>query len=250
MRALKASEVECRIGTVAKSGKSLTLLLYKDARVDMRILDEEYGPENWQCRYRENKGTLFCSVGVLTDNGWVWKEDAGAPSNMEKQKGEASDAFKRACVRWGIGRELYTAPEIRINNGNGCTIEKGDGKFVCWDKFEVAEMSIEDGAITGLRIINAKTRNSVFGWGVIDGPRGHESPSKAAEEEEAAPAPKDHLQPLRDLFPRYADAVGMQYPEAMELLCLNAGVEALEEVAVDFVPDVERIMLDAIGGAR
>ena len=112
MRALKADEIEVRVGTVGAKGA--TLLLYKNARVDRQILDEEYGAMNWQCKYAENKGNLFCSIGVWDSDKaqWVWKEDAGAESNMEKEKGEASDAFKRAGFRWGIGIELYTSPFI------------------------------------------------------------------------------------------------------------------------------------------
>ena len=93
-RALRPDEVECRIGTVSKQGKGLSLLLYKDARCDARILDETVGPENWQCEFYECKGTLFCSLGIrVNENEWIWKDDAGAPSNMEAAKGEASDAL-------------------------------------------------------------------------------------------------------------------------------------------------------------
>lgn len=95
---METSEIECRVGTVSKVGKGLSLLLFKTARVDADILDEEVGPENWQCEFYERKGTLFCKVGICVDRGdglceWVWKSDAGAPSNMEAQKGEASDAL-------------------------------------------------------------------------------------------------------------------------------------------------------------
>ena len=147
MRFLRPDEVECRIGTVSKEGKGLSLLLYKDARCDMRILDEEYGPDRWQCEYSEHKGTLFCKVGVLTDGGWVWKENAGSPSNMEAQKGEASDAFKRACFLWGIGRELYTAPFIWVK-AQDCSISNGK----CYDRFRVDSMEVSDGRITQLSI--------------------------------------------------------------------------------------------------
>ena len=103
-RELRADEIECRVGTVAKSGSGLSLLLYKDARVDSNILDETVGPENWQCEFYECKGTLFCKVGILierVDTGtyeWVWKDDAGSPSNMEAQKGEASDALTKVAA--------------------------------------------------------------------------------------------------------------------------------------------------------
>lgn len=115
MRALRADEIEVRIGQIGKTG--VTLLLYKTARTDMAILDEVYGAMNWQKSYRrDEKGTLFCKISVWNDShlSWVGKEDCGTESNTEKEKGEASDAMKRAGFCWGIGRELYTAPFIWI----------------------------------------------------------------------------------------------------------------------------------------
>lgn len=112
MRALKPDEIEVRVGTVGQKG--CTMLLYKNARVDRQILDETYGQLNWQDRYSEHKGNLFCAIGVYDaeKKEWVWKEDCGTESNTEKEKGEASDAFKRAGFRWGIGIELYSSPFI------------------------------------------------------------------------------------------------------------------------------------------
>lgn len=109
MRPLRADEIEVRIGQVYEKGVSM--LLYKNARTDMAILDEVYGANMWQCDYKEVKGNLYCGIAVW-DSDWVWKWDCGTESNTEKEKGEASDAFKRAGFRWGIGRELYTAPFI------------------------------------------------------------------------------------------------------------------------------------------
>jgi hypothetical protein len=112
MRALKADEIEVRVGTVGAKG--VTMLLYKNARVDRQILDEEFGQMNWQDRYSEHKGNLFCAIGVYDadKHEWVWKEDCGTESQTEKEKGEASDSFKRAGFRWGIGIELYSSPFI------------------------------------------------------------------------------------------------------------------------------------------
>ena len=106
MRALKPDEIEVRVGTVGAKG--CTMLLYKNARVDRQILDDTFGQMNWSCRYEEHKGNLFCSIGVYDaeKKEWVWKEDCGTESNTEKEKGEASDSFKRAGFRWGIGIEL------------------------------------------------------------------------------------------------------------------------------------------------
>lgn len=114
-RNLLPSEIECRVGQVSKKDpNTCTILLYKNARVDMAMLDELVGAENWQREHREVKGNLYCGVGIYdADKGeTIWKWDCGVESQTEAQKGEASDSFKRACVNWGIGRELYTAPRI------------------------------------------------------------------------------------------------------------------------------------------
>lgn len=118
-RTLKPQEIDCRIGGIYNGG--FTLLLYKDARVDQDILDETVGRENWQRDHKEIKGTVYGGVGIYNAeraqqglDPWAWKWDAGAESYTEKEKGEASDAFKRACVNWGIGRELYSAPFVWI----------------------------------------------------------------------------------------------------------------------------------------
>jgi hypothetical protein len=114
-RKLQAHEIDVRIGQVISTEKwqGVSLLLYKNARVDMDILDEVVGAENWQRKHEVINGNLYCHVGIYSKdkNEWVWKSDCGTESNTEKEKGEASDAFKRTCVNWGIGRELYTAPK-------------------------------------------------------------------------------------------------------------------------------------------
>ena len=114
-RTLKADEIECRVGTVSE-GKGVSLLMYKNARVDMQLLDEVVGAENWKRSHEVVNGNLFCTVSIRTDNGeWVSKQDVGTESNTEKEKGQASDAFKRACFNWGIGRELYTCPFVWVS---------------------------------------------------------------------------------------------------------------------------------------
>lgn len=171
-RALRAEEIECRVSTVSKVGKGVSLLLYKDARCDANILDETVGPEGWQCRFYEQKGTLFCSVGILmTDRPdgiceWVWKDDAGSPSNMEAVKGEASDAFKRACFKWGIGRELYTAPFIWVPSGKVAIFQDDRKVWTTHDRFKVAKVQTSDDGrrITGVRIVNEKSGEVAFSW--------------------------------------------------------------------------------------
>lgn len=167
-RPLQADEIEVRVAQATRYGA--TLLLYKDARCDMRILDETVGPENWQKRFYQCGDSLFCSVGILCDvklSGvcdWIWKDDAGEPSQMSARKGEASDAFKRACFNWGIGRELYTAPKIFVKS-TACNIENGkNGKPACHDHFSVERIRVENGQITGISIINGKTKKRCFVW--------------------------------------------------------------------------------------
>lgn len=118
IRLLNADEIEVKIKQVGEKG--VIALLYKTARTDMAILDETFGPSNWTNDYKEIKGNLYCGIGVyMYDvNEWVWRWDCGIESRADEEgnekKGEASDAFKRAGTRWGIGRELYTAPFIFI----------------------------------------------------------------------------------------------------------------------------------------
>ena len=146
-RCLRADEVVLRPAEV--KGNKVTLLLYQDARCAMNILDETYGRFNWQKEYYESKGNLFCKVGVRdTENGeWVWKSDTGSESNIEAEKGLASDAFKRAAVAWGIGRELYTAPKIVID----LTDKDYYNEKYC-QTFHLGSLEVTDGNITALTI--------------------------------------------------------------------------------------------------
>ena len=150
-RALNADEIECRINQI--SPKRLTLLLYKTARTDADILDETVGSDKWENDFKVVNGVLYGGLGVDYGNGLVWKWDAGTESNMEAEKGRASDAFKRAGFKHGIGRELYSAPTIVIYaNAPGVEI-KTDGKAVCYNKFEVTHIAYNDqGKISELKI--------------------------------------------------------------------------------------------------
>lgn len=121
IRLLEANEIECRVAQQARDNTWCSLLLYKDARVDMRILDETFKPENWQRSHQLIGDRLYCTVSVWDKDReqWISKQDVGTESNTEKEKGQASDSFKRACFNWGVGRELYTAPKIFINLKDG-----------------------------------------------------------------------------------------------------------------------------------
>lgn len=150
-RTLRADEIECRVGTCNERG--FTLLLYKDARCDQNVLDETVGPGNWQRDHKEVKGNLYCGVAIWDGDKkqWIWKWDCGVESNTEKEKGEASDSFKRACFNWGIGRELYTAPFIYVK-GNTQKNEKGK----CAPTFRtitVEHIAYDNGKIVQLSIL-------------------------------------------------------------------------------------------------
>lgn len=170
-RDLRADEIEVRVSRVVNAG--VELLLYKTSRTDMDILDETVGNENWECEFYECKGTLFCRIGIRckdSDGGeefakMVWKSNAGAPSSMEAQKGEASDAMKRAGSTWGIGRSLYTAPHIFVYADKCGKLQQGkNGKMQCYDQFHVEKVRIENGQVTGLSIWNDTTGHRCFVW--------------------------------------------------------------------------------------
>jgi hypothetical protein len=125
---LNIDEIDFRVQSVNKGGYA-TILAYKDARVDMKRLDDVYGAEFWQKKYDLIDNHLFCSVGIFNKeiNQWIWKQDVGTESMAEKEKGEASDAFKRACFNLGIGRELYDYPMIQVKL-NDSEFDKATGK--------------------------------------------------------------------------------------------------------------------------
>ena len=164
-RKLKASEIDARVSTVSQRGCSI--LLYKDARVDQKLLDETFGVFGWQRSHQLIGDRLYCTVEVWDDEKlqWIAKQDVGTESYTEKEKGQASDSFKRACFNLGIGRELYTAPFIWIDSTK-CKIEEKNGKFTTYDRFEVKDIRYdEEGNISYLEILNAKTRAVVYTFG-------------------------------------------------------------------------------------
>lgn len=162
-RDLKADEIECKVATINEKG--LSLLLYKTARTDMQLLDETVGAFNWKCDYKEVKGNMYCGISIYYSNinEWITKWDCGVESAFgDKEKGEASDAFKRAGFKWGIGVELYTSPFIYIP-ADKCDIRPYKEKYMTYDKFHVEAIEITDKEITGLAIKNQKGIR-VFSW--------------------------------------------------------------------------------------
>ena len=141
---LELKDVELRVQSVSQNdyGAYAQLLLYKNARADMRVMDDVFGIANWKREHIEINGNLFCIVSVWDEDKkqWVSKQDVGTESNTEAAKGQASDAFKRACVNWGIGRELYSAPNIRIKLNEKEISHGPNGKPRTFAKFHVGEM--------------------------------------------------------------------------------------------------------------
>ncbi len=161
IRLLKADEIECRVSVINERG--LSLLLYKDARVDQKILDETFGAFGWKRSHQCIDGNLYCTVEILDKESgqWVSKQDVGTTGYTEKEKSQASDSFKRACFNWGIGRELYTAPFIWIPAGETeIQYKEGQNKekrFYCNDRFSVSSIGYNGNReIDSLVIVNGK----------------------------------------------------------------------------------------------
>ena len=203
-RKLKADEIECRVQSIKSTG--LVLLLYKDARVDQNILDETVGAMNWQRKHTRDNANCIVSIYDDDKKMWVEKEDTGTESNTEKEKGLASDSFKRACFNWGIGRELYSAPFIWIS-ANDCKIENNK----CNDKFSVKEITYkENGDIDKLTIYNENLKRVVFGNGYTKPTTSATSTKKFITEEQKA---------------RFKE-LGIEDSKA----CAYCGVETIDEI--------------------
>ena len=161
IRLLKASEIECRVGQCGKADKGwCSILLYKDARCDQRILDEVFGMFGWQRKHEVINGNLCCTVSIKDPETkeWIEKQDVGVESSTEAIKGNFSDAFKRACFNWGVGRELYTAPKIFITLSDDEMTQK-NGKWTLAAKtvFTVSEIGYDEARnINALTIVDKK----------------------------------------------------------------------------------------------
>ncbi len=160
-RTLRADEIDVRVATVKESGVSL--LLYKDARCDMNILDETIGSMSWKREHTRDNANCIVSLWDSEKQQWISKEDTGKESFTEKEKGIASDSFKRACFNWGIGRELYTAPFIWVK-AEDANIKQYNNKFSSNEKFIIEKIAYDEAKnITGLSIQNSKGKR-VFVW--------------------------------------------------------------------------------------
>ena len=217
IRLLRADEIECRVGMISEKG--LSLLLYKDARVDMKILDEVYGPFNWQRKHEMIGGNLYCTVSIWDKEKqqWISKMDVGTKSNTEQEKGEASDSFKRACFSHGIGRELYTAPFIWIG-AEKVSIKRKNDRYTTYDKFKISSISYnENREITGISIINQDGR---VVYSLIDRSLGRQGLPELQ---------KEHMHPTDE----HAEAINKELERtgvALDTVLQRYGVKSVQEM--------------------
>lgn len=167
-RCLRAEDVNARVQKIV-AGKGAILLLYKDARCDMAMLDEAVGAFNWKREHSRDNANCTISLWDDEKSQWVSKEDVGTPSNTEAEKGLASDAFKRAGFNWGIGRELYTAPFIWVSADKFTTRKNQRGGEEVDGKFIVTRMDVDEDSrkITRLEIAFKHNNNPAtpcFTW--------------------------------------------------------------------------------------
>jgi len=176
-RKLKADEIDVRVQSC--KAKGAILLLYKDARVDQVILDETVGAMNWQRSHSRDNQNCTVSIWCKEKQMWVSKEDTGTESNTEKEKGLASDSFKRACFNWGIGRELYTSPFIYVS-ADKIKIEGENNRFSTFEKFQVAEISYEGNSIS--RLVIKSDKGVVYEYGKVATKQSKQEQPKLAPE--------------------------------------------------------------------
>ena len=222
---LQADDLEVRIAQVKapENGKSggVSLLIYKNARIDQNILDATVGRMNWQNRYYDIGGNLHCVISIWDSdkNIWVERDNVGVESNTEQTKGEASDAFKRAAFNWGIGRELYTAPFIWVTDKN-CVISEYKGKWQCKTKFSVSSINYDDNRKICELVIVDQDGNTVFTFN-----KKSKVPSNPKPEAKSIVYPS-RAKMLEDIYKKYP-----KDSEALSKLLQCFKIEALEKAS-------------------
>lgn len=233
-RTLRPSEIELRVGTVNSKGASL--LLYQDSRCAMNILDETVGRSNWQRDHKEVKGNMYCGIGIWDDakEQWVWKWDCGVESNTEKEKGESSDAMKRASVNWGIARELYSSPWIFVPVDTQKK-QQGRGYELC-DQYVFNGAKVLDIEYDDKRKITALTIVDKDGVVMYSFPKGRKSaPKKTAPKKE---------QPPKELTPH--DMITAEQAEGMKGLLQDLNVDT--KVFLEYVAEKSKESCESVDG--
>lgn len=240
IRLLKASEIECRIGIAKENG--LSLLLYKDARVDQKILDETFGLCGWQRKHDVLNGRVYCTVSIWDrEKGqWIEKQDVGTSGEREKEKEEASDSFKRACFSVGIGRKLYSSPFIWIP-ATKCNIEKYGDKYTCRENFRVNGITYgNDREIIGLSIANSKG-SIVYAWALPDSQVRQELNTSGQSIEKKATEPQLSWK-QREAFNDELKRTGVLLEEVLERYRLSS--------FEDMTPDIYRKAMNSLKRTR
>ena len=204
-RLLRADEIDARIGSLKPTWASL--LLYKDARCDMAILDETVGAFNWTRSHSRDNANCTVSIWDKEKGQWISKEDTGTESNTEAEKGLASDSFKRACFNWGIGRELYTAPLIKIN---------GKAEDLKYAKFHVDAIGYDENRNINYLVISSEGK-VVYSFG-----KGAPKAVETKVEPKPEPVKFDTMKAVKD----YCDKKGIDGSmfTAMRNACIEAGL--------------------------
>ena len=219
IRLLRPDEIDVRIQSVNKGGARL--LLYKNARCDMNILDETFGNMNWKRRHTRDNTNCIVSIWDEIKKQWIEKEDTGTDSETEAQKGRASDSFKRACFNVGIGRELYTSPDIFVFKSDLKTYTANGDKYRCYDSFEVTDITYDGRTIATVTIRN-ESNGKVHTFG--------EKPKKTLNEQRAEYGlPPVVSQANVEALKKAIEKKGV----SISLVLGMAGVESLEGITVD-----------------
>ena len=253
IRLLGKEDIDVRVAqTLAGNNKvRVSLLLYKNARVDMKILDELFTPMGWKRSHKMIGDRLYCQVEVWDSEKkeWICKEDVGVESNTEAEKGQASDSFKRACVNWGIGRELYTAPRIVVELKENEYTKDQNNRIKVWATFSVKSIGYDTKSrtITSL-VIQDKFGNDRFVMGQESQPVAAKEPSQAVkarrkaadrEPEPYQPMDEDTYWKVVECFVRgIATKTGGNYKDAW-IKMTHAGAEQIAK----FNHDVENYRL-------
>lgn len=172
----KPFELQWRVSRVDNKNAPMTkanMVAYIDARDVQERLDK-YCIYGWTNEYYEHKGNLFCRIGIRFSEGgeFEFRSDVGKPSNTDKEKGESSDAFKRAAVMWGVNRDAYKVGEIKIDaklyNGKHYPCMP-DGKFLkgkdAINKYcnEVSKRDVEDFEVEQEEVDYVKFATNILG---------------------------------------------------------------------------------------
>lgn len=237
---LTADQIEVKVKQVSQKGA--VLLLYKTARTDMELLDKVVGPMCWAVDYREIKGNLYCGIGITEDGEhWVWKWDCGIESRADgdgnEKKGEASDAFKRAGFKWGVGRELYTSPFTfakveTVQNGNRWELKN---KFA---RFKVSEIGYTGRTVSRLVITDDKG-NVVYSFGSTTPAQGSREAAQEAGQRRLKEI-EQQLKEARDSAPA-SPTKAMATDEQIAYIRENADGKTLKSAMEAFGPNMEKM---------